>query len=87
MPDDGDAPFLRFTLSDTGCGIPAEFMPQLFQPFRQANSSFARDHDRLGMGLATVRKLADYMHAELRLESEAGQGARVSLQVPLAVPA
>jgi signal transduction histidine kinase len=74
---------LHFKLSDTGCGIPPEFMPQLFAPFKQANSSSTRGHEGLGMGLATAKKLADHLHAELSLASPPGEGVTVSLRLPV----
>lgn len=49
----------RITVADTGCGIPPEILPQLFERFRQGDSTRTRAHGGLGLGLAIVRHLVD----------------------------
>ena len=80
---EADERHVSFSVTDSGCGIPAEFMPHLFTPFKQASAGLSRKRDGLGMGLAIARKLADGLNAELRLESPAGEGVTARLRVPL----
>lgn len=68
-----------FTLSDTGAGIPKNFMPHLFTPFMQAKDTLTRIHGGVGLDLALSKKLVDRMGGELRIESIEGQGATVRL--------
>ena len=49
---------VELTVSDTGEGIAPEFLPHLFQRFRQADSTFTRTHGGLGLGLAISRHLS-----------------------------
>ena len=75
---------------DTGQGIAAEFMPYLFERFRQADSSPTRSHMGLGLGLAIVRHLVELHGGTIAAESTGeGKGAtfRVRLPVARAVPA
>jgi PAS domain S-box-containing protein len=83
--DRGDA-FLE--VSDTGEGISPEFLPHLFDHFRQADSSSTRKHGGLGLGLSIVRQLVDLHNGSVRAESEGvGQGARLIVTLPSAVGA
>ena len=50
---------VEITVSDTGEGIAPEFLPHLFQRFRQADSAFTREHGGLGLGLAISRHLVE----------------------------
>jgi PAS domain S-box-containing protein len=74
------------TVSDTGKGIPAEFLPYVFDRFRQADSSITRLHGGLGLGLAIVRQLVDLHGGSVRAESPGeGQGATFSFELPLII--
>ena len=63
--------------SDSGPGIPAAFLPHVFERFRQADSSAARPHGGLGLGLAIVRHLVELHGGEVAAENAAGGGAAV----------
>ncbi len=67
---------LRFEVRDTGAGIPADTMAELFEPFRQADSSTTRIHGGTGLGLAITRRLARLMGGDAGGESTPGQGSR-----------
>jgi signal transduction histidine kinase/DNA-binding NarL/FixJ family response regulator len=71
-------------VADTGKGIPADFLPHLFERFRQAESSTTRSHGGLGIGLAIVRHLVELHGGSVRAESEGeGRGATFTLRLPL----
>ncbi|MBF0163795.1 MAG: response regulator, partial [Magnetococcales bacterium] len=72
---------LRFQVSDTGIGIAPEYLPNLFQPFSQADSSIARKFGGSGLGLAITRQLVLVMGGELWVESQPGHGATFSFTV------
>jgi len=78
----GEAAEIRVT--DTGRGIDAQFLPFVFDRFRQENSSHTREHGGLGLGLAIVRHLIEAHDGEVRAESEGdGKGASFTVTLPL----
>ena len=79
--NDGQA-VLRVT--DSGQGIEAEFLPHVFERFRQADSSTTRAHAGLGLGLAIVRHLAELHGGTVTAESDGlGKGASFTVRLPL----
>ncbi|GAA0431180.1 MHYT domain-containing protein [Massilia aurea] len=79
----GDASVI--TVEDTGAGIPAAFLPFVFDRFRQADGSSSRRHGGLGLGLAIARQLIDLQDGALSVTSAGeGQGAAFTLRMPLA---
>ncbi|HEX6160389.1 MAG TPA: ATP-binding protein, partial [Thermoanaerobaculia bacterium] len=70
-------------VTDTGQGIDPEFMPHLFERFRQADSSMTRSHMGLGLGLAIVRHLVELHGGTIEAESTIGQGSTFRVQLPL----
>ena len=74
----------QLRISDTGEGISADFLPHVFDQFRQANSSTTRRHGGLGLGLAIVRDLVRMHGGTVRAESGGeGQGAVFTVDLPL----
>jgi len=78
----------RVVVEDTGSGIAPEFLPHVFDRFRQADGSTTRQHGGLGLGLAIVRALADLHGGRVSAESEgAGRGSRFTFALPCAASA
>jgi signal transduction histidine kinase/integral membrane sensor domain MASE1/ActR/RegA family two-component response regulator len=70
---------------DTGIGIDANFLPRVFERFRQAELALTRSHRGLGLGLAIVRQLTELHGGTIRAASDGeGKGATFTLRIPLA---
>ncbi len=73
---------IEIAIADTGCGISKEFLPLVFERFRQADSSTTRAHGGLGLGLAIVRDLVKLHGGEVRAESPGeGQGSTFTVRL------
>jgi PAS domain S-box-containing protein len=82
---DRSTTWATMTVDDTGQGIPSEFLPHLFERFRQADSSATRRHGGLGLGLSIVKNLVALHGGEVTAESAGpGRGARFQVSLPLA---
>jgi PAS domain S-box-containing protein len=75
---------LEVRVADTGMGIPADFLPHVFEPFRQGDSSTTRAHGGVGLGLAIVRHLVELHGGTIRAESAGtGRGATFIIRLPV----
>jgi CheY-like chemotaxis protein len=76
---------LEIVVSDTGQGISPEFLPYVFERFRQADGSITRAHGGLGLGLSIARHLVEMHGGTIRAESGGeGQGASFRVRLPFA---
>ena len=72
-------------IADTGRGISPQFLPQVFQRFRQADATTTREHGGLGLGLSISRQLVELHGGTIRAESDGvGKGATFTMHLPLA---
>jgi len=78
---------LRFTVSDTGIGIPGEKLGQVFERFTQADSSTTRRFGGSGLGLTICRRLVELMGGRIWVESEVGKGSIFAFAVPFEISA
>ena len=76
------ADVLMLTVEDTGRGISSEFLPVMFERFRQADSSSSRRHGGLGLGLSLVRQLAELHGGRVSATSEEGVGSKFTVTFP-----
>ena len=75
----------EIVVADSGSGIPRDFLPSVFEPFRQADASATRMYDGLGLGLAIVKQLVEAHGGSISVDSAGeGKGATFTVRLPLA---
>jgi PAS domain S-box-containing protein len=80
--------WLEIEVSDSGIGIAQEFLPYVFDRFRQADSQTTRSHGGLGLGLAIAKHLVEQHGGDIRARSDGqGKGTTVSIRLPAGSPA
>jgi PAS domain S-box-containing protein len=77
--------WVRFSISDTGIGIPADKLDKIFQEFSQADDSTTRNYGGTGLGLSLTRRFAQMMGGDIRVESEVGSGSSFIIEIPMKV--
>ncbi|MGL5193840.1 MAG: urea ABC transporter substrate-binding protein [Chroococcales cyanobacterium] len=80
-----ETPWIIFRVRDTGIGMSAEQLAQLFQPFVQGDDSTTRKYGGTGLGLALVKKFCEMMGGSISVESEVGRGSVFEIALPLVV--
>ena len=73
---------MRWTVRDTGPGVPADQLDTIFDAFHQADNSLTRESGGLGLGLALVQRIAGYLGGRVSVESTEGKGSRFTLTIP-----
>ena len=73
---------VALAVEDRGCGIPAEDLPRVFEPFYRAESARRLGHAGVGLGLAVARRIAATHGGTITAESEPGQGSRFVVRLP-----
>ena len=82
LPPGEDGEFLAITVEDSGEGLAEEYLPKLFEPFTQVDSSVARRHAGTGLGLSLVRRLAELHGGTVGVASRPGTGSRFCVWLP-----
>jgi signal transduction histidine kinase len=78
-----DASCCTFTVRDTGIGIPETSLPDIFDMFRQVDSSDARSYGGAGLGLYIVQRLLAQLRGHVAVTSSAGAGSTFTVTLPL----
>ncbi|MDY2628060.1 MAG: ABC transporter substrate binding protein [Lachnospiraceae bacterium] len=74
--------YMRFLVSDTGCGMSSDMMERLFKPFEQQDASTARRHGGSGLGLSITGNLVKMMGGTIRAESTLNEGSTFVVDIP-----
>ena len=82
IPSANELILIRFTVSDTGIGVPKGKQQQIFEAFSQADSSTTREFGGTGLGLSISTRLIQLMKGRIELESKPGKGSTFSFTLP-----
>jgi two-component system sensor histidine kinase/response regulator len=86
QPSSQSQALVRFSVHDTGAGIPPDAVETLFDPFTQVDASSTREHGGSGLGLAISSRLVRLMGGKLAVDSEVDKGSTFSFTLPFALP-
>ena len=76
---------LRYSVSDTGIGIPREKIDSLFTEFKQTDATIASEYGGTGLGLSISKKFVEMHGGRIWVESEVGKGSAFIFEIPLRV--
>ncbi len=77
-----DQVWLRFVVSDTGCGIAPENFGKIFESFEQESAETTQKYGGTGLGLAIVKRFSELMGGFVRVDSELGRGSTFTVELP-----
>lgn len=86
LNEGGEHEAIRFTVSDTGIGIPKKDLPRIFERFYRVDKARSRGSGGTGLGLSIVKHLVDLHRGTIRVESKVGEGTSFILELPLMHP-
>jgi signal transduction histidine kinase len=78
-----EAGFAQFQVADTGIGISAERLSEIFEPYHQLDGSSTRRYGGVGLGLALVKKIIDAHGSRVDVTSEVGKGTLIKFKLPV----
>ncbi|MBC7962105.1 MAG: CHASE3 domain-containing protein [Steroidobacteraceae bacterium] len=78
---------LLFAVRDTGIGIPADYLENIFEMFTQADASLTKKYGGSGLGLALTKQIVENMGGNIRVETRVGEGSVFYFTIPLVIPA
>ena len=76
---------LRYSVADTGIGIPADKIGSLFTEFKQTDATIASEYGGTGLGLSITKKFIEMHGGRIWVESEPGKGSNFQFEIPLRV--
>ncbi len=76
-------PCIAIEVADEGVGISKEFLPRIFDEFKQESAGYDRNYEGTGIGLTITAKLVEMMHGSITVISKLGEGSRFIVQLPL----
>jgi len=74
---------VEISISDSGIGIPKNMHDEIFETFKQVDSSIAKEYEGTGLGLALVKKFVEMHGGEIWVESEVGKGSTFTFTIPV----
>ncbi len=81
----GEVHELELSVSDTGCGIPASKLKDIFEEFEQVDGSAVRRHDGAGLGLAISKRMVEAMGGQISVSSKLGEGSKFTVRLPMTI--
>jgi signal transduction histidine kinase len=81
-----EANAVKFTVADTGIGIPRESLPLIFERFQQLDSSHSRSYEGIGLGLHVVKRFTEILGGTVEVKSEPGRGSKFTVTLGVEPP-
>ena len=76
---------VRFSVKDTGIGIPKDKCKRIFNPYQQADASVSRNYGGTGLGLAICKSLVEKMGGQIGVDSEFAKGTTFRFEIPFGI--